>query len=140
MKNCPNTKAERHRRNDILASRDCSGTNNGAFEFGELFVIASDGDGWDHVSVSRVDKTPSWEEMCFIKGIFFKDDEVAMQLHPAKKDYINQHPYCLHLWRPQTSEERKAINSDPALSFLAIDMPSHGTIPLPPPIMVGVKS
>ncbi len=64
-------------------------------------VIFSWGLGWDHVSVSYKNRCCTWEEMCKVKEIFFRDDEWAVQYHPAKKDYINRHPYTLHLWRPQ---------------------------------------
>jgi len=78
--------------------------HNGAFVTrikGETYrIIASNGGGWEHVSVSSVDKVPSWAVMCEIKKMFFEDGEVAMQLHPAKKNYVNTHPNCLHLWRP----------------------------------------
>ncbi len=78
--------------------------SNGAFKFrikgNNYFVIASNGGDWEHVSVSCASCIPTWEIMCQIKEIFFKDDEVAMQLHPKKEDYINNHPNCLHLWRP----------------------------------------
>jgi len=63
-------------------------------------VIASNGLGWEHISVSAEKKTPTWRIMNIIKSMFFEDDEVAMQLHPAKADYINNHKHCLHLWRP----------------------------------------
>jgi hypothetical protein len=63
-------------------------------------VIASSGDGWDHVSVSVRDRTPTWEEMDRIKRVFFKPGEVAMQLHVAEADHVNCHPFTLHLWRP----------------------------------------
>lgn len=66
----------------------------------ELRCIAANGGGWDHVSISVHGRIPTWAEMCFIKEQFFEDDEVAMQLHPAKKNYINFHPNTLHLWRP----------------------------------------
>lgn len=68
-----------------------------------LFVIVSDGMGWDHVSVSVKDeeRCPTWEEMCFIKGLWFEPSEVVIQYHPDERDYINLHEYCLHLWRPQ---------------------------------------
>ena len=72
------------------------------------------GEDWDHVSVSLAGRCPTWEEMCFIKELFFKPDEPAMQLHPVK-DYVNNHPYCLHLWRPLNAE-----------------------IPLPPALLVGI--
>ncbi|MCX8016968.1 MAG: hypothetical protein N2690_03550, partial [Rhodocyclaceae bacterium] len=32
-----------------------------------LRVIASHEDGWEHVSVSRPDRCPTWEEMCRVK-------------------------------------------------------------------------
>ena len=57
-------------------------------------------EGWDHVSVSCIDKPPRWEDMCYIKDLFFDEDECVMQLHPPKKDYVNTHENCLHLWKP----------------------------------------
>lgn len=77
-------------------------------------VIASSDDGWDHVSVSRANRCPNWQEMEHVKRLFFKDDEIAMQLHVPVADHINVHPHCLHLWRPLTKP-----------------------IPMPPKIMVG---
>lgn len=79
-------------------------------------VIASWGARWDHVSVSCADRCPTWDEMCWFKDIFFNPEEEAMQLHPAKKNYINNHPFCLHIWKPQRQ-----------------------SIPLPPNKLTGVK-
>lgn len=70
----------------------------------EFKIVFSFGYGWDHVSATLIDKLPTWEQMNKIKEIFFNDDEVVIQIHPAKKDYINKHPYVLHLWRPQNVE------------------------------------
>ncbi len=56
---------------------------------------------WDHASVSvGGSRTPNWREMCFVKDLFWREDEVVMQLHVAKDDHVNRHEYCLHLWRP----------------------------------------
>jgi hypothetical protein len=103
------------------------GADYGAFRIpgpcGEdLMVIASPGDAdegipWEHISVSLRNRTPRWKEMCFIKDLFWNEDEAVMQLHPPKLEYINNHPHCLHLWRP-----------------------TEGNIPLPPSIAVGYKS
>ncbi len=79
-------------------------SKNGAFVIGDLHIIISDGKGWDHISVSCQDRCPTWDEMCKVKDIFFDVDECIMQLHPPKKDYINYHPFCLHLWRPHFTE------------------------------------
>ncbi len=70
------------------------------------FRVSGDftGHGWDHVSVSLVNRTPNWKEMCFVKDLCFEEDEVVMQLHVAKKDHINLMPHCLHLWRPHNQE------------------------------------
>ena len=65
-----------------------------------LKIIASSGEGWEHVSVSTQKRCPNWPEMTFVKDLFWSEDECVMQLHVPKKDHINCHPYCLHLWKP----------------------------------------
>lgn len=67
-------------------------------------------DGWEHVSVHARDKhikrgrrewharTPTWEEMCIVKDLIFGSDELVVQYHPKKEDYVNIHPHVLHLW------------------------------------------
>ena len=62
-------------------------------------VIASDGAGWEHVSVSLHNRCPTWGEMCQIKALFWDDEDCVVQFHPPKSQYVNFHPYCLHLWR-----------------------------------------
>ena len=90
------------------------------FKIGKRYgsVIWSFGGGWEHVSVCpyKHSHTPTWDEMCSLKDMFFRDDEVVVQYHPAKSEYVNNMPNCLHLWRP--------INE---------------VLPTPPSIMVGVK-
>ena len=63
-------------------------------------VIASAAMGWEHVSVSRKDRCPTWDEMCQIKDLFWDDSDCVVQFHPPKAEYVNNHPNCLHLWRP----------------------------------------
>ena len=72
--------------------------------------------GWEHVSVSLYNRIPNWKEMCFVKELFWNDDECVVQYHPAKSEYVNVHPNCLHLWKP-------------------ID----GKFPIPPSHLVGPK-
>lgn len=69
-----------------------------------LHIIASSGEGWDHVSISRNNRCPNWQEMEHVKRLFFKDDETAIQYHVPPSDHISIHPYCLHLWRPTDQE------------------------------------
>jgi hypothetical protein len=82
----------------------------------KIISSGSDGTGWEHVSVSTERRPPNWQEMCFAKDLFWSEEECVMQLHPPKSEYVNNHPHCLHLWRP-------------------VDV----KIPMPPTILVGIK-
>mgnify|MGYP006874677943 CR=1 FL=1 len=64
-----------------------------------MVVVWSFGGGWEHVSVSYRRRTPTWDEMCKVKDMFWNDNETVVQYHPKKSEYKNLHPYCLHLWR-----------------------------------------
>lgn len=86
--------------------------NNGCFILPRsgvrLCCIVSDKEGWEHVSVSVRDKRgqpiqrcPTWEEMCHVKQTFWEDEEIAMQLHPRRSEYVDTYPWCLHLWAPK---------------------------------------
>lgn len=90
------------------------------------FVIADDGlaiqnphYSWEHVSVHRLfdgkPYTPTWDDMCFIKKMFWDDEDLAVQYHPPKSEHVNQFPWALHLWR-----------------HVSIEMPR------PPKILVGI--
>jgi hypothetical protein len=92
-----------------LASTD-EYANNGAFALAYkrvsdgrengLLCIASDGADWEHVSISTgKPRCPYWVEMCFIKDIFWDEDDAVIQIHPPAAEYVNHHPYTLHLWR-----------------------------------------
>lgn len=91
---------------------------------GERLVIVASGadaddemsEGWEHVSVSTRRRPPNWQEMCFVKDLFWEAEECVMQLHPPQSQYVNNHAHCLHLWRPK-----------------------HQTIPQPPSGLVGIK-
>jgi hypothetical protein len=78
--------------------------NNGAFLIHlnrkSAFVIASDGLGWEHVSVSFPDRMPTWKDMCEVKAIFWDKEDCVVQFHPPNSKYVDIHPFCLHLWRP----------------------------------------
>ena len=113
----------KHRiRTGPLGSDDSIG-NLGAFQIPVsskskrcFMAISSDEAGWEHVSVSLPDRTPTWDEMCAIKAMFWDADDCVIQYHPPRSSYINNHPHCLHLWRP--------VGHD---------------IPMPPSWMVGVS-
>lgn len=83
--------------------------NNGCFEIPSniggrwLLCIASDGLGWEHVSI-HAEKgggtfTPLWDETCQIKDLFWEGEDLVIQYHPKKSEYVSCHPNTLHLWR-----------------------------------------
>lgn len=89
--------------------------NTGVFEFREkttgkrFFIISSITAGWEHVSVHIITKgkkniLPSWYDMCMIKDLFFDPEEVVVQMHPKKSEYVNLHPSTLHLWKKEGAE------------------------------------
>ena len=83
----------------------------------QYFFVFSWSGGWEHLSVSQPSKTPDWDTMCKLKEIFWKDSEACVQYHPRRKDYVNFHKHCLHIWRPIKQK-----------------------LPIPPSIFVGVKT
>jgi hypothetical protein len=131
--------AARNRTHPLFGS-DSDAGNNGMFLLASpepgwrLMLICSDSsepdavgfDRWEHVSVHAFkdgtrefvskDRTPSWKEMCFVKDLCWDAEDVVMQLHPKRSEYVNQHPHTLHLWRPLDA-----------------------TIPTPPAIFVGER-
>lgn len=87
-----------------------------------LKIIASDGtdgeyEAWEHVSVSLPNRCPTWVEMSYVKSLFWDDSDCVVQYHPPRSEYVNNHEFCLHLWRPVGV-----------------------VIPLPPSILVGLKA
>lgn len=90
---------------------DTSFGNSGAFLIAltrpsgpaQCFCIASDGLGWEHVSVSirqgGKSRMPTWDDMCAVKSIFWDPEDCIVQFHPPASSYVSNHPNCLHLWR-----------------------------------------
>lgn len=66
----------------------------------------NDGSKCLHVSLSRKSRLPSWDDVKRVKDAFIGEDKEAYHVLPKKADYINIHPYCLHLW--SELEEPKA--------------------------------
>lgn len=69
-------------------------------------VIASNGGGWDHVSINPLhhSRMPSWQVMCELKDLCFYPNETVIEYHHKESDYVNVADKCLHLWRPQHQE------------------------------------
>lgn len=69
-----------------------------------LDVIASSFIGWEHVSMVVIKsdwntRQPTYDEMVFVKGLFWNEHEICIEVHPKKSEYVNIHSDCLHLWK-----------------------------------------
>lgn len=109
MQSKPSKFLESHRVLDGVLASDKSCGNNGAFELAYndvLLVIIASSDGvWDHISVHSVgehgSQTPTWDEMDYVRKLFFRNDEWVIQYHAPTDKHINDHQHVLHMWRPQ---------------------------------------
>lgn len=59
---------------------------------------------WMHISVSRNDRLPSFDDLKFVKSIFAGDNRYAYQVFAPVEKHVNIHNFCLHLWVPLTGE------------------------------------
>lgn len=125
MQKRPSKFLETHRVLEGPLASDRSSGNNGAFDIlyndALLGVIAACGRGWDHVNVHTLvpfrgnyaeymRRTPTWDEMDYVRKLFFRGDEWVIQYHPPASKYINKHSHTLHMWRPQD----EAVPTPPA--------------------------
>lgn len=61
-------------------------------------AIENDGRPWRHFSMALRSRLPTWDELRRAKDIFLGEDARAIQVLPPKAEYVNIHPYCLHLF------------------------------------------
>jgi hypothetical protein len=56
------------------------------------------GNLWLHISMSRYNRYPTWDEIKRIKNELIGEDVRTIMMMPEKRNYINLHPYCFHLY------------------------------------------
>lgn len=83
----------------------------------KLLVLRSisklaNGEEWIHVSISRPDRLPEYQELAKVKKDFLGDELEAYQVFPKKSDHVNVHSFCLHLWAPVDQTRRVANLQD----------------------------
>ncbi len=86
------------------SANKCNGVFNIKHNGNHFSVIASDALDWEHISVSTKKSTPTWDDMCFFKNLFWDVEDCVLQLHPPQEDYVNTCTHCLHLWRHAFNE------------------------------------
>lgn len=79
-----------------------------------------------HVSVSRADRHPTWEELHHVKRWVFGDRCEVVQILPPEEEYVNGHPHCFHLHGPIDSALRWGLRrSDLGPEAVAIVAPAR---------------
>lgn len=53
---------------------------------------------WLHLSTSRPDRLPSYDDLCEVKRLFLGPERKAIQVFAPTTEHINIHKRCLHLW------------------------------------------
>lgn len=51
-----------------------------------------------HISISRADRYPSWDEILEAKEFIFGDVD-CMMIMPKKENYVNVMKNCFHVWQ-----------------------------------------
>lgn len=88
---------------------------DGAMLSAILEVECVDDKLWLHLSIcgQKPARVPDWTELRWCKDYFLGVDRKAVQILPARAEYINQHPNVLHLYSP--------LEGDPLPDFRGID-------------------
>ena len=48
------------------------------------------------------DRCPTWPEMVALNHLLFHTDDIpTFQVHPRADQYVNNHPFALHIWKPE---------------------------------------
>lgn len=69
-----------------------------AYRMGRCQIIVSkQRAGW-HLSVSRPERLPTWEEMRDARYALVPDEATMALLLPPKSEYVNVHDYCLQMY------------------------------------------
>lgn len=68
------------------------------FKFSKCVVTVSKDAGKWHLSISRKDRLPNYDEIKYARYAYLPEDIVVAQLFPPKEDLVNLHQFCLHLW------------------------------------------
>lgn len=69
-----------------------------AYSMGRCQIIVSEqAAGW-HLSISRPDRLPTWEEVRDARYALVPDEATMALLLPPRAEYVNVHDFCLQLY------------------------------------------
>lgn len=77
------------------------------------FEPVEDGTWWLHISISHKHRVPTYSEIKEVKSVFIGPNRKGIMVFPQESNYVNIHPYCLHLFSP--------LGRDPLPEFSRIE-------------------
>lgn len=57
-----------------------------------------------HLSIAHNRRYPTWDEIRDIRYALVPDEVMVAMFLPPRREYVNQHPYCFHLFEVIESE------------------------------------
>lgn len=69
------------------------------YKYKDCAVLVSIENNRYHLSISHQKRLPTYEELKEARYKFLPDEIYMAQIFPPKKEFVNLHPFCLHLWQ-----------------------------------------
>jgi hypothetical protein len=69
------------------------------YRLGGCWIMVAVEDGRWHLSISRRDRLPNWEEVKRARYELVPDEVTMAMLLPPEDEYVNVQEYCFHLWQ-----------------------------------------
>ena len=77
----------------------CPVSDARAYRWGFVLVfVAQESEGW-HLSISRPDKHPSWEEIKQARYDLIPSNVTMAMIFPPPDEFVNIHEHCFHLFQ-----------------------------------------
>ena len=76
----------------------CPVPGSTAYTLDRCTVIVGQEQGDWHLSIAHPKRLPTWDEVKEVRYLLIPDKIRMALILPPKKEYVNVHNYCFHLW------------------------------------------
>jgi hypothetical protein len=81
----------------LITTFTLAGEQAEVFSFRDCKVVISHENNHWHLSISRDDRYPSWDEIRDVRYDLLPDELYFALILPPRREYVNVHPNCFHL-------------------------------------------
>jgi len=83
-----------------------------AFALGNgITIFRSHENGSWHLSIAHPKRNPSWKELHDIRYDLVPEDAYMALILPPRREYVNLHEHCFHLWEVHGSDAERLVLS-----------------------------